>query len=71
MIAESLQNTISNMRQLLSRNNGDYEALAGFFLDSLEADVERVAGLENSIVLTCETMPGAMGAQKAGEKVTQ
>ena len=50
MISESIQVTLINMRLALERNNGDYEELAPFFLDSLEADMERVAGLEAAAV---------------------
>ena len=51
MIAENMQHTIDSMRKALRRGNGDYAELAPFFLDSLEADVERVAGLQDAAVL--------------------
>lgn len=57
MIAEKMQRTIDNMRHVLARGNGDFEALAPFFLDSLESEVERVAGLEGAAVLNFDDAP--------------
>ena len=50
MIAENMRQTLDNMRRTLARDNGDYLERASFFLDSLEADVERVAALEDAAV---------------------
>ena len=58
MIAEELKKTITNMRAALARGNGDFVEAAPFFLDSLEAEAERVAGLEGAFVLTDEANGG-------------
>lgn len=57
MIAEKMQRTIDNMRAAHARNNGDFAELAPFFLDNLECDVERVAGLEGAAVLNFDDVP--------------
>lgn len=57
MIAEKMQRTIDNMRRVLARGNGDFEQLAPFFLDSLESEVERVAGLEGAAMLDFADAP--------------
>ena len=67
MIAENMQGTVNNMRMVLARKNGDYENLAGFFLDSLEDDIARVSGLENAAYLHCGNMPRLTTAAQAQE----
>lgn len=57
MIAEKMQRTIDNMRTVHARNNGDFAELAPLFLDVLESEVERVAGLEGAAVLNFDDKP--------------
>lgn len=47
MIAEKLQNSVNHLRELLQRDNGDLTHHAPTVLDSLDAEIDRVRGLEN------------------------
>ncbi|MEG2173844.1 MAG: hypothetical protein RRY29_11405 [Desulfovibrionaceae bacterium] len=51
MIAETLQQSVTRLRAMLARDNGDLAHGAPAVLDDLEADIERVRGLENTTVL--------------------
>lgn len=54
MIAETLQQSVNRLRAMLSRNNGDVVHGAPAVLEDLEADIERVRGLEN---VACVEIP--------------
>lgn len=51
MLAETLQQSVTRLRDMLARDNGDLAHGAPAVLDDLEADIERVRGLENTAVL--------------------
>jgi hypothetical protein len=55
-IAEVLEKDISRARDLLRRNNGDLEAVLPDILDSMEAQKERVRGLENMEFLSSDLL---------------
>lgn len=54
MIAETLQQSVTRLRAMLSRDNGDLAHGAPAVLDDLEADIERVRGLES---VACVEIP--------------
>lgn len=54
MIAEKLQNSVNHLRELLQRDNGDLAHAAPIVLDSLEAEIERVRGLESRFLFIPE-----------------
>ena len=51
MISESMQRNVEALRKLIARNNGDFVHMAPVYLDALEDEAERVAGLEGAAVL--------------------
>ena len=54
MIAEHMRHTILSMRRVLKRGNEDFAELAPFFLDSLEADLERMAAVQDAAAMENE-----------------
>ncbi|MEG2172349.1 MAG: hypothetical protein RRY29_03705 [Desulfovibrionaceae bacterium] len=54
MIAESLQQSVNRLRAMLIRDNGDLTHGAPTMLNDLEADIERVRGLE---AVACVEIP--------------
>ena len=47
-IVRSLQTTVTKIRALRERGNGDLENCLDVILEDIEADIERVRGLEDA-----------------------
>lgn len=57
LISETMQRHIDGLRAVMRRGNGDLAHMAPVYLDALEGEVERVAGLEGAAVLNFDDTP--------------